>query len=476
MGDYLEMPQDFTKQVHQALRTWHIRRADDVLSDLLLVQQTKSAQIAAIPCLIGNQVLLDGLEWLKQINIEGSNLLQRRFLNQETALEIAHCCNLSEDVIFQRQRVAIAQLAELIWQKEQALRQKRINQIETRFKPQTHSQLFGISPKLSQLRAKFQTCAAPWFIALEGLGGIGKTALAQALIRDLTLSGTFIDIGWVSAKQQDFLPCIGLQPSLKPALDINTFANTFAHSLLEQFGFTIPASALLPEKMAVLIDLLKTSPYLIVIDNLEKVIDYEAWLATLCRLANPSQFLLTSRHSLRAHPDVFCYPLQELSEANTLALLKYEAQVRGILPLANATQHQLEEIYRVVGGNPLALKLVVGQMAVLPLSQVLENLKKAQGKKIDNLYTYVYGQAWRELDEISREVLLAMPLVQNGDLAQLSAVTNLEMALLNDALENLVNLSLIEVAGSNLSNHRYRIHRLTETFMLTEVTKWQRRS
>ncbi|NIP25291.1 MAG: hypothetical protein GWN55_14600 [Phycisphaerae bacterium] len=43
---------------------------------------------------------------------------------------------------------------------------------------------------------------------------------------------------------------------------------------------------------------------------------------------------------------------------------------------------------------------------------------------------------------------------------------------MSQALDELVALSLVEVGGE-LERRRYRIHRLTETFLLTEVTKWQ---
>jgi hypothetical protein len=65
---------------------------------------------------------------------------------------------------------------------------------------------------------------------LEGLGGIGKAAPANALARDLVLTGHFENIAWVSAKQQDFLSAAGLQMTGLPALDINTLVN----HLLEQ--------------------------------------------------------------------------------------------------------------------------------------------------------------------------------------------------------------------------------------------------
>jgi hypothetical protein len=87
------------------------------------------------------------------------------------------------------------------------------------------------------------------------------------------------------------------------------------------------------------------------------------------------------------------------------------------------------------------------------------------------LYTYIYWQAWHGLDEAGRQTLLVMPLAQNGTLDQLSVLTELDGTDLTQALERLATLSLLEVNG-DLEQPRYRIHRLTETFLLNEVVKW----
>ncbi|MBN1993748.1 MAG: hypothetical protein JW953_13685, partial [Anaerolineae bacterium] len=126
----------------------------------------------------------------------------------------------------------------------------------------------------------------------------------------------------------------------------------------------------------------------------------------------------------------------------------------------------------VVGGNPLALKLVVGQTAFLPLSQVLDNLKAARGKSIADLYTFIYWQAWHMLDPAGQQALLVMPLAQEGTLPQLLVLSRLEPADLHQALQQLITLSLVQVKGG-LEKRRYSIHRLTETFLLTEAITWQ---
>lgn len=470
MCRHLGTPKEFAKRIHRSLRAWSVSEPKDVLSDLLLAQYIKAEQSTATPRLITNQILLDGLDRLKQINNEGAALLHRRFLDQETAQEIAYSLNVGIDVIFQRQRAAVGQLAEVLWQREQVLSEQRVRQIEARLEPRTYSQLFGIAEKVAGLRDQLETAAVPWLVAVEGLGGIGKTTLADVLVRELAAGNFFKDIGWVSAKQQEFLLATGLQPLDRPALDLDTFT----HTLLDQLEPGAPDGLSSSAKLSRLTQLLKAAPYLVVVDNLETMSDHQTLLPTLRTLANPSKFILTSRHSLQAYPDLFCYPLNALSQADTLAFLKSEGAGRGVTTLMKASEAQLQHIYQIVGGNPLALKLVVGQLGIFSLPQVLDNLKEARGKKIDELYQYIYWQAWQALTGTGQQVLLAMPLAQNGDLAQLAALTQLDLGSLSDTLEQLITLSLVEVGGADLTERQYRIHRLTETFLLNEVARWQR--
>jgi transcriptional regulator with XRE-family HTH domain len=329
-------------------------------------------------------------------------------------------------------------------------------------------QLFGVSQDRQRVRSVLEQTDAPWLIAIDGIGGIGKTSLAAALAREIIPTNRFYDVAWVSAKREEFLPQTGLELIQRPALDTDTLTN----SLLEQLDPNLSLARSAEEKKILLSNLVKKQPYLIVIDNLETIVDYQTLLPFLRQLAQPSKFLLTSRHSLYAYADVFCLSLQELNQADALALLKYEAEIRGVTALVNAAEAQLWDIYAVVGGNPLALKLVVGQLCVLPLSQVMANLRQARGQTIDDLYIYIYWQAWHTLDETSQKVLLVMPLAQGGTFDQLTKVGEIEVDELNEALEYLVRLSLVEVGG-DLEQRRYRIHRLTETFLLNEVVKWQ---
>ena len=456
------------RDVHEALKLWHNPRVEaNPLDYLYLFQQIQSQGVDS-PQQATNQIILRALEILAVDYREEADLLRLRFLDGKRMYQVASQLSLSEPTAYKKQRGALDRLTAALQELEAQAREAYQAELEKRLQLGPNVELIGVEESLEQLLKLLMSPGAPWLIAIEGLGGIGKTALASAVVRRPELSARFRAIAWVSAKQQDFVFGVGLTQPNRPALDVDALTD----ALLEQLGQPLSLVQSPQEKRLALSKLLKKEPHLIVIDNLETVIDYQILLPTLRDLANPGKFLLTSRHSLRAHPDVFCLSLEELTRADAVRLIRHEARVRGLPLLLNASEAQLQSIYEVVGGNPLALKLITGQISILSLSQVLENLKQAQGKEIDELYTYIYWQIWHALDPASQQLLLVMPLAQEGTLGQLAALCQLKIHELSHALRQLVTLSLVEVRGS-LEDRRYTIHRLTETFLLNEAIRWQ---
>jgi hypothetical protein len=171
---------------------------------------------------------------------------------------------------------------------------------------------------------------------------------------------------------------------------------------------------------------------------------------------------------------VYNLSLDELSAQDSLALLRHEAGKRHLLDVATISDEILLQVYEVTGGNPLALKLLVGQMHTLSLPQVVEDLCQARGQTVEELYRFIYRRSWHLLTEEARRVLITMPLVaeSGGGLEQISMLSKLDNEQLTTALKQLVILSLINVGGT-VEARRYSIHRLTETFLRNEVLKWQ---
>jgi hypothetical protein len=130
-------------------------------------------------------------------------------------------------------------------------------------------------------------------------------------------------------------------------------------------------------------------------------------------------------------------------------------------------------VYALTGGNPLALKLVAGLVAVLPLPQVLSDLAHSRSDQVETMYKHIYWKAWHTLPPDAQALLQSMPLVADyGALPdQLQAISGLSEAQFWPALQALAARSLVEIQGTT-SHRRYGIHSLTRTFLHTEIIHW----
>lgn len=457
------MPSEFVKQIHQALKSWHALHGEEDLGALLLARQARAARDSASPRLISNQILIAGLDDLKQIDPAACELLQRRFLNKETAREIAYRFNMSEEVIYQQQRAAIAGLARLIWQQEMELRKRQAQRLVRRLEPPTYTRLFGVAEILTDLRARLESAAPPWLFSLEGMGGVGKTALSDLLARDLAEGVHFQEIAWISVRQRLF--------RMSGAVETHSTLSSLSlpelvERLIDQFDLNHLKRQSDAEKLSGVKTFLKTQPCLVIVDNIESLADYRALVAQLRDLTNPSKFLITTRYSVRGESGVYIVTLPGLSYPDTVQFIRYEATQQGLHELATASDTVLAPIYNFTRGNPLATKLVVGQVHTFALSTVLERLSGIADHPNTALLDFLYADAWSLLDQKQRQVLQAMLLTPDagGHLEQISAASGLDIGETASCLHHLAILSLLNVTGG-LNERRYALHHLTRTFV-----------
>lgn len=467
MESNLAMSTGFSKRIHQALRSWSNQGSTEVLADLQLARQIKAENSGMMARLVCNQILLDGLEQLQQFDPTGAKLLEDRFINEETVQTIAYRRNQSDNIVQIQQRQAIASLAEIIWEQEAVLRRERLSRIETRLDVSSHGQLFGVGEKLAEIQAKLKSPEAHWLITLEGLGGIGKTSLAAAIIRQLALTDHFEEIGWVTARRQRFiLPGDIHSLPHQPQLTVSELVE----QLIEQFGLTSLKRETESQQQIGLKQLFKEKPCLVVVDNLDTVKDAYTLALQLRNWVTPTKFLITTRQPVRGIDGLLAITVQELGRDDIAQLIQHEADIKGLYTLTQLTEAELDQIYSLTGGNPLAVKLLIGQLETLTLSDVLHNFKTQQGKPIQTLLTYIYDQAWQALPDLTRSVLLAMVFTaeSGATLAQIAATAEKNEAETMTALQTLSQHSLVNVHG-DLREKRYSIHQLTHTFLMQKI-------
>ncbi|MBK8902378.1 MAG: hypothetical protein IPM53_14415 [Anaerolineaceae bacterium] len=453
--------------VHKALShsTKKTADSDTLLNQLSAVQQARIEQGAGdTPSLLRaatNKVLQEAMAELEKRTPRVVEVLRHRFVNKKTLQEVANMMNFSTHQISRMQRDGIEQLTDILRDQEQEIGRERARSLESVLPPPTYTRLFGVDELCQKLVALLASPEAPWVVALVGMGGLGKTAVSDWVTRHLIKELSFSNLVWIKAGASHTMGGQAEPPSLTYEKILN--------QLLAQLFPGASAPLALADRATKVRQALKARPYLVVIDNLEAAEDTSILLNHLNDLAQPSKFLLTTRTRVAKQAAIRDVPLDELSFADSAAFMRHHAAETGVTAVAQATDEDLEKVYAKVGGNPLAIKIVVNVLDILPLSRLLDGLTHNYPTQVLEMYTRIYWQAWQTLSENGRALLKAMPLTKEpADVDYLLAISGLSENAIWPAIEELRQRSLLEVEG-DLHEKRYGIHHLTDTFLRTEI-------
>ncbi|HEY4691377.1 MAG TPA: NB-ARC domain-containing protein [Anaerolineae bacterium] len=461
--------------LHQALRRY---RADDLgettLARSLSLVQARLQAGAKSDTLFHRsaalrEILLECLNALREQNkADASRLLMERFVKGETAKKVAYEFGLPDSTFYNKQSEAVSMLAAILWQMEQTEVERANTQAQLALRKlpaSTYTRLFGVADVLNRLAGALADADGRWLITLDGLGGVGKTALAREATKQTLIAGRFNDLVWETAQRERFA-WSSRQPIARPALTFEMLLDAIAVQLNHADIRRQP----LDRKKADIRFLLCEAPYLIVLDNLETADDVQPMVDELWPLTNPSKVLLTSRERLTRYEQNHSIHVTALDANAAIALMRYHGAERGIDQILQATDETLLPIQDVTAGNPLAIKLVVGLVERRPLANVLAALQKATGEARE-FYTFIYRYSWDKLSKAGQALLLNMPHLPpgGGDWDDLLAVSGLPEPDLSPAVDELIGLSLLNVGGPD--EHRYSIHPLTRHFILSELVQ-----
>ena len=395
-----------------------------------------------------------------------SALYHRYFALSFSVEELSQAAHVVPQQFRRRLNRGLAHLAEALRAAEAEARRQTCLPPGCHIPAPEYARLFGVQDHVQYLIHQLSAPDGPRFLSIEGLGGIGKTALARAVAQRRMEENDLADVLWVSARPARFSETGALVPFANAVQSLDDIVARLA----AQLGLQNLVGLSTPEKLAHLQPALHDAPYLVVVDNLETLVDTESLLPALHPLAGATRFLLTSRHTLARFPYVHIFTTPELSPADSHALVESELARRGCCaPVPAALTGQL---YRVIGGLPLALKLVAAQIGRLTLEEIIAGLQDARRQSHDTLYTFIYRRTWRMLAGAARCLLLAMlPLDPDGeDLPFIQTMSGLPEADFEPALAQLLDYSLLEVRNL-LETPHYTLHRLTITFLQTDILR-----
>ncbi|MBN1217611.1 MAG: hypothetical protein JXM69_01680 [Anaerolineae bacterium] len=325
--------------------------------------------------------------------------------------------------------------------------------------PPRFGEFIGRETELSRVLEWVENSRWP-LAAIEGMGGIGKTSLAiEAAHRclpgeQLEIVNSFEAVVWTSARDQaDF------DLSLEQVLD------AIAHILDYPYLTQLETEA----KMKAIDKLLRNRRTLVIVDNFETITDLSL-VKFLEQTPEPSMALITSRYKqLRRVWDI---PLYGLTNEETLTLIRRHSHRIGLKMVAGADDEILCRLAAAAGNNPKAVILSLGliKQKGLPFNSVVDELYQAS-QIVEEVFDYIFSEAWKLLGEDTRQVLLAMPLfVITASREALSAVSGVTGFDFHKAIEQLVGMSLLEATEAlDLSQQRYQMHSLTQAFARNEL-------
>ncbi len=465
-------------ELRRALKRWHRPTLGDtaLAGSLANVQRRLSAEPWLSRSNALRQTVRTALTSLRETRrAKEADLLERHYLRNESVIRLVETYHLSERSLYYRLHEALVALAHVLWSLEQAEASAEPDALPApegtqallrgrHLPPQTYTHLFGMELALTRLLEYLNDPEGCWVISLDGMAGLGKTALAREAAGRVARTDRFADIAWVTVRPAAYTSHDPLQLDI-PALTCGQVLDAIAG----QLGGADLGPLPLPAKRDRARELLAGRACLIVLDNLETALDCGQWPDWFWEMAQPSKFLLTSRHWLRVDVGHQVLRLDQLPEMESLVLIRHDAHRRGLTEVAEASDDALRPILAVTGGNPLAIKLVVGQLVSLPLSRILAALEAAH-PGADPFYQYLYRVSWDLVSTPAQHLLRRMAEMQACEASweDLAALSGLRGDDLNRAIEELATHSLMQTAGFEKT---YSLHPLTRHFALSQAAR-----
>jgi DNA-binding Xre family transcriptional regulator/tetratricopeptide (TPR) repeat protein len=303
---------------------------------------------------------------------------------------------------------------------------------------------------------------------VEGIGGVGKTALVlEAAYRcweskqskSASNLPIFDAIIFSSAKDSYLLPNGIIQRPIKEAT---------LHDIFRAISLTLNDPTITQasgqEQIKLVYDRLSKQPTLLIVDNMETINgqDRDDILSFLMGLPGTVKTVITTREEIILFSQI---RLESLSEEDSLQLIKQQAEEKGV----TINKEQSRRLYNRFGGIPLALIYAIGQKANgYSIKRILDPSGKLP-KDIANFCFEGSVKPLREEEQSAHKLLMSIAIFRTPPILQaLTEVAGLreQPMEVENGLARLQQLSLIRE-----QEDRYQMLLITREYVLEELAK-----
>lgn len=296
-------------------------------------------------------------------------------------------------------------------------------------------------------------------VTIDGIGGIGKSALALEIAHRYLRNYTqippeerFEAIIWTSAKQS-VLTAEGIKMRRQVLRTLKDIYTTIA-VCLEREDIT---RARAEEQDDLVCKALTRQRTLLIVDNLETV-DDEAVLDFIREIPAPTKVMVTTRHRI----DV-AYPvrLMGMPEQDGLILIAQECQKKAV----ELTVDQSQRLYKRTGGVPLA---IVWSVALMAYGYSVDAMLRRLGEPRADISRFCFEETVVRIKGTSAyRLMLAMALfTTDANRTALGYVADLSELDRDDGLVVLERLSFL-----NKKENRFEFLPLTHRYALAQLNQ-----
>jgi tetratricopeptide (TPR) repeat protein len=322
-----------------------------------------------------------------------------------------------------------------------------------------YGQFVGREQELKKVHELLSPISRHFVITIDGIGGIGKSALALEVahrylldFERLTPEARFEAIIWTSAKQTA-LTADGIVQRQQALRTLDDIYSAIAITLQRE-GIT----RVRPEEQAEMVrSALTRQRTLLIVDNLETV-DDKSVMEFLRELPAPTKAIVTTRHRI----DV-AYPvrLTGMPWEDAQNLIEQECAKKTVA-LSDDNQRRL---FEHTGGVPLAMTWSVGQMS---FGHSVETVLTRLGQPNNDVARFCFEGAVKRISgQPAHHLLMAMSLfTTDASRAALGYVTDLPELDRDEGLVTLEILSLINKGGN-----RFNMLPLTRGYSYSELAR-----